>query len=229
MECLTYGRHTSDTSDIYIYYFHRILYLILPPIIYHRERIEALGIQTMSNQEKQTAPQSPPIPEIVGIGTAIDQISAVAPRLTAAIQAEAKTESELTTFRTQMNAMPTGIQKDFLVAHQSELEAQITDASRKAVSDALKEVQVHMTTIAQLAATIQGKHGKPVQNVKNSDRGTGHGDITSGNMDALRELLLSRGIHVQYELQEDGKHYYAVDLASGRKSKYASNVRSDWV
>jgi hypothetical protein len=181
------------------------------------------------DQTVQAVPATPTIPEVTGISTAVDQIHAVEARLITAISAASQTEKELEAFRKSMNDMKDGIQKSFLVAHQAELEAQIADASRKAVSDALNEVRTHVATVQTLAAQIQAKHGKPVVTVKHADRGTGRGDITSGNMDALRELLQSRGISVQFELQEDGKHYYAVDPASGRKSKYASNVRSDWV
>jgi hypothetical protein len=185
----------------------------------------------MSNDNKpktDVLPTIPAVPEVQGIDTAITGIQATESRLTAAIHAAGKVEADLATFRTAMTAKPAGIEKEFLTAHQAELEAQITGASRKAVSDALKEVQMHMTTISTLAQQIQSKHGLPVSTVKHADRGTGRGDITAGNMDALREMLQSRGINVQFELQDDNKHYHAYDPVSGRKSKYASNVRSDW-
>lgn len=183
----------------------------------------------MSKDQQTATPAIPTIPEVVGIGTAVDQIHAVEARLVSAIASAASTEKELEAFRKSMNDMKDGIQKSFLVAHQTELEAQITDSSRKAVSDALNEVRTHIATVQTLAAQIQSKHGKPMVTVKHADRGTGRGDITAGNIDALREMLTSRGIAVQFELQDDNKHYYAVDPASGRKSKYASNVRSDWI
>jgi len=186
----------------------------------------------MSNNSKTETvvqPTIPAVPEVQGIDTAITGIQATESRLTAAIHAAGKMESDLAAFRAQMAAKPAGIEKDFLTAHQAELEAQITGASRKAVSDALKEVQMHLGTIQTLAQQIQAKHGLPPVTVKHSDRGAGRGDITAGNMDALRELLAGRGINVQFELQDDNKHYHAVNLNTNQRTKYASNVRSDWI
>lgn len=173
----------------------------------------------------------PTIPEVQGIVTATTGIEAIKERLLAAIDASGKAQAELEEFRKHVNAMPEKtavekMQKAFTVEHQAELEAQIADNGRKAVNAALQEVNVHIGAIQTHAMAIRAKYGKQENTVKKADRGTGRGDITTGNMDALRELLTSRGLVVSFELQDDSKHYTAV--SGDRRSKYASNVRDDW-
>lgn len=188
----------------------------------------------MSNKQENVAKQetvSAPIQEVEGIATATTGIEATFGRLKAAIQQSQKSNSDLEEFRKYVVAMPEKtlpeqLAKKHTIAHQAEFEAEIADAGRKAVNAALLEVHMHLTTINQMEQAIRSKYGKPEPTVKKADRGTGRGDITAGNMDALRELLAGRGLPVTFELQDDNRHYIAV--SGDKRTKYAQNIRDDW-
>lgn len=186
----------------------------------------------MTNDQKPTSPATPTIPEVTGIGTAVKQIEAVSPRLSAAIAAASSTEAELNAFRVRITGMKEGMEKSFLVEHQAELEAKITDNSRKAVSDAIKELQMHMGTIATLAQQVQAKHGLPVVTVKRADKGTGLGNITSGNMDRLKALLTERGFsNIQVTMLDDSYHREISALSPTgvpHTGRYTSNIERQW-
>lgn len=194
----------------------------------------------MSNTEKQekstttpvvsTVVTTPPIPEVVGMETALTGIDAAKVRLTTAINAVLQSEKEVEKFRAELNAMPAGLNKSFLISHQGEIESEHSQNTKRAVSDVLAEVKTHISSVQQLADQIQAKHGKPVETVATRDKkGTG-GDITSGNMDNLRAVLNDRGFAgIEFHLQSNGK--YEVNAVKANKAYhtvYASNVRADW-
>jgi hypothetical protein len=194
--------------------------------------------KTMSNTEKIPTTTTPPIPEIVGIDTSLTGIESAKNRLQSAIIAAVGNEKELEEFRKYVVAMPEKtapekLQKAFTVLHQAELEAQIADNSKKAVSDALSEVLMHIDTVKNLADQIQAKHGKPVPTVKESDKKPrDFGNITSSNMDNIRNILTDRGYsNVQFLLLEDSKHYEVTADKAGqhRHNRYTSNVTREWL
>jgi len=176
----------------------------------------------MATQEKV---EVPPAQELVGITTALTGIESVKARLEGAIKASTATDAQLTKFRAELNAMPSGLMKSHIVAHQAELEAEIADASRKAVNDAVKEVFMHMSTVNTLAGQIKGKYGKPEVTVKRNDKGN-YGNITDGNKASLEAELRARGFNPVFAMLDDGIHYSVSD--GTRHSKYTSNVLRDW-
>ena len=185
----------------------------------------------MTNDQK-VKESTPAVPEVQGIDTAINGISSVKERLTTAILNAGRTEAELTKYRADLSAMPSGLNKAFLVEHQAELEAKIATDSRKAVSEALKEVQMHISTVQNLASQIQAKHGMPVVTTKRADRGNGLGNITASNMDKYRSLLIERGYtDVSVNMLDDSYHREITGKSpSGvvRVSRYTSNIDREW-
>ena len=170
-----------------------------------------------------------PIPECVGIQTALTTIESAKARLENAVRAASSTEVELSKFRAELIAMPSGLMKNHIATHQAELEAEITEGSKKAVSEAIKEVLTHVQTVNTLAAQLNGKYGKPFVTVKMAEKGTGaFGNITDNNKGELSDILKGRGYAPVFTPLEDGVHYQ-VSLPDGRHNRYTSNVKANWI
>ena len=186
----------------------------------------------MTKQENVTTPT---IQEIVGITTALSGMASAEDRLNAAVISADGTEKKVIAFREELNKKMSDPMFAMLLKAQpglpAQMESEIADSSRKAVNDAIKEFNMHVGTVQTLTAQLKAKYGKVEATTKGSDSGK-YGNVTTGNMDSIRDTLHSRGFtNVSFELLEDGKHYAVVGTnADGRnhKGRHSSNVIRDW-
>lgn len=170
-------------------------------------------------------------PEIAGIYTAIGIIEARTKALSEAVAAGKDSESALLKYREKMTKerAASSLLDAMLKGHPELIEQEekaIVEGTRKQVSVEILTLREQMRIISDRLNETATKYGAPVVTVKQRD-GSRLGNVTTGNMDRIRELLESRGFVPQFILLDDNKHYEV--RAGDHKGRHVSNIERDWV